>query len=331
MLRILILFLISFSIFGETSPEGPTVHDHDGEFGNKFKKDVEPIDISKESVDEAHRQLSKSILFVSNRIDSFFGSTRADDEANGSRLRVFWNHTKTESVEYDNKADMKIHLRFPELQKKLKFSFKKEATQPQATKETDEKPKKKELDTQTKKKANTITTILNTTRKWSLHFNTGLKVNIPPNPFANLRLRRTFLIGKWEFNPSQEFFWFLEDGFGETTALDFDRSITNSLLFRFENTITWKDETDTFQAIHGPSLFHQLSSRRALSYHLKAFGKNRPFHHIYNYRASLTYRQLLHNKWLFMEITPGTDFPKSNGFEKVHSVTLRFEAVFGSL
>ena len=52
--------------------------------GNSFGTE-EALEKEKTYVDNAHKKISSSILFLSNRIDAFFGSQRADDEANGSR------------------------------------------------------------------------------------------------------------------------------------------------------------------------------------------------------------------------------------------------------
>ncbi|MCR9205410.1 MAG: hypothetical protein NXH75_12580, partial [Halobacteriovoraceae bacterium] len=68
-------------------------------------------------VDQAHQGVSSTILFISNRIDSFFGNQRGDDEANGSRLRVFYDSTFQQNQKLNKKADVRFTLRLPQLER----------------------------------------------------------------------------------------------------------------------------------------------------------------------------------------------------------------------
>ncbi|MCF8059392.1 MAG: hypothetical protein K9K67_08850 [Bacteriovoracaceae bacterium] len=272
-------------------------------------------------VDAAHESVSNTILLLSNRIDSFFGSRRGDDEANGSRLRVFYDSTFRQDQKWEDRVDMRFSLRLPQLQKLLNLSFKREggkAPPKEAPKETPIAPKLKDL--------------IVTTQKWTFNFNTGLRVDIPPNLFARARLRRTMLFfDLWEFNPTQEATWFQEQGFGLNFSHDLDYQLAPDLLFRIVNSVFWLDDTDEVTTTHGPSLFQQLSDNRALSYSLQAQGTNRPKYYINNYVASIQYRQLIHSNWLFLEIRPAVDFPKERRWQEVYSLFFRIEAVFGTI
>lgn len=284
-------------------------------------------------MDDAHKRVSSTILLLSNRIDSFFGSRRGDDEANGSRLRLFYDSTFRQNQRWDDRIDMRFSLRLPQLQKLLKVSFKKEGgtsdKAPPTNKDVQNEEKREDVLPPEK---TSLKDLLLTTNKWTFNVNTGLRVDIPPNPFARARLRRTMVFfGMWEFNPTQEATWFLEQGFGLNFTHDLDYSISPNLLFRIANSVFWTDETDEVTTTHGPQLFQQLSKDRALAYSIQAQGTNRPDLYISNYNASIQYRQLIHSNWLFMEIRPGIDFPKAERWNEVYSLFFRLEAVFGSI
>lgn len=303
------------------------------------QQETNQTDKAIELVNYAHKGVSDTILLLSNRIDSFFGSRRGDDEANGSRLRVFSDSSFRQNQRWDKSVDMRFSLRLPQLQKLLKLSFKREGGK------GEKRPSGDDDVLDSAENANQIAQPVPNTGgapslrdlllergRWVFNFNTGLRVDIPPNVFARARLRRTMILfEEWEFNPTQEATWFSEQGFGMNFTHDLDRSLTPSLLFRVANSAFWTDETDEVTTTHGPILFHQLSAHRALSYSLQAGGTNRPKFFINNYSAAIQYRQLVHSNWLFFEARPAIDFPKSNRWNEVYSLFLRLEAVFGTI
>lgn len=323
-LRVLIiltlLIQVQFSVAQELTPSA-----HPSEEENP----QDSLNAARVLMNDAHQRVSSTILLLSNRIDSFFGSRRGDDEANGSRLRVFYDSTFRQNQRWEDRIDMRFSLRLPQLQKLLKISFNKEGG-----KDNRKNPPSSDTPKEAAPKASEpqLKDLLLTTNKWTFNVNTGLRVDIPPNPFARARLTRTMIFFEaWEFNPTQEATWFLDQGFGLNFTHDLDYSISPTLLFRVANSVFWADETDEVTTTHGPQLFQQLSDHRALSYSIQAQGTNRPDLYINNYRGAIQYRQLIHSNWLFLEVTPAIDFPKAERWNEVYSLFLRLEAVFGTI
>lgn len=279
-------------------------------------------------VDRTHKSVGNSLLFLTNSIDQFFGEKKADDYANGSRLRAFYNISKREYNDLEATPNFKIRLVFPQLQDRLKFKYSSNKPSPP--------PKKKEVKVEKKEEAKEvpkkpiIPQKFKNAFKWNVHFESGIRVDFPPNPFAKFRIDKNIKLGSWIIRPTQEFFWFLRDGFGETTSLNFDNSLTPKTLFRFQNEVTWRDDTDDVTFVTGPTVFHRISDKRAIAFNVKASGINRPTLFVNNYRASIDYRQNIYKKWLFFELNPAVDFPESRDFHKVYSISLQIEAVFGS-
>ncbi len=278
-------------------------------------------------VDKTHKRVGNSLLFLTNSIDQFFGEKKADDYANGSRLRAFYTISKREYNDLESSPNFKIRLVFPQLQDRLKFKYSSNKPTPQPEKE---KPKEKEVEAQKTSKKPIVPSKFKNAFKWNVHFESGIRVDFPPNPFAKFRIDKNIKLGSWIIRPTQEFFWFLRDGFGETTSLNFDNSLTPKTLFRFQNEVTWRDDTDDVTFVTGPTVFHRISDKRAIAFNLKASGINRPKLFVNNYRASIDYRQNIYKKWLFFELNPAVDFPESRDFHKVYSISLQVEAVFGS-
>lgn len=285
------------------------------------------VEKKEKALSSAHTRVSNTILYLSNRVDSFFGTERGDDEANGSRLRVFYDNSFVQDQKWDRKLDLRFSLRLPNLQKLLSFSY-----------DSDRKKKREEVSIKDEPTSATSdlappspSKLLETLKKWNFGFNTGLRVGFPPNPFATARLRRTFLFGPFEFNPTQEATWFLRDGVNLTFSHDLETRLAHDLLFRVVNTAFWLESTNEVSTSHGPVLFHQLSPRRAISYSLLASGLNRPKFAINNYALSLLYRQRIVSNWVFVDVSPTLSYPRSNGWKEVYSLFVRIEALFGSL
>lgn len=272
------------------------------------------------AIDKTHQSISHAVLFLSNRIDSFFGNKKGDDYESGTKIRLFWTGEKKEYQNYTSEFNAKIRLVFPELQKKLKVSFKNK----------DKKPKNQSTNGQavSEQKSNQIVT---KSQRWNYHFDLGVKVDFPPDLYSRLRIDKSYIIGKWNLKPNQEFFWLLKNGFGETTSLNLDRDINDSILFRLQNEVSWHDDTDKFSSTHGPSLYYSYSPKTAISLNLKALGTNKPVIHINEYYASIHFRQLIYKNWFFYELSPIVSFPKTNEFKKILGFSIKFEAVFGSI
>lgn len=282
-------------------------------------------------IDHAHHSLSRSLFLFSNTIDSFFGGQRADDLPNGSRIRLYWMANKEENTALVGESAIKANIVLVETQKKLKVSFK--------NKYEEENEKKSEIKTENKEQQDQVATQAPVSQssfdpadllRWRLKIDSGIRVAIPPEPFAKLRLLKSWYFGNYELRPSQEVFWYLESGFGETTRLDLDRPINEDLLFRYENWVTWRDETDQYEFASGPILFQRLSDRRGLSYNLKILGTSEPIWHVNDYKFEIAYRQLLWRKWFFLELTPYVHFPKARDWEKTFGMSFKLEMVIGN-
>ncbi len=289
------------------------------------------------SLNDAHSVLSKSIVLLGTRIDRFFGVDRGEDITNNSQIRMWAQSTKVEGETLNNEANIRFKIHLPYTQKRFKFVFERKADdQSQVTSASTAEPVKpvtanSELEKKVKTTA-ALQYLINETRNWNFFADTGIRVDIPPEPFARMRIRRNWKL-PWSIEAiaEQSIFWYLEEGFGETTSVDFDYKISENKLFRFQNTSTWWDETDTFTLVHGPTLYHTLSSRRGISYSAKAIGTTRPQSLITNYDLSISYRQLLHKNWFFMELSTLGTFPRAENWEFIPSLSLKFEVIIGGL
>ena len=98
--------------------------------------------------------------------------------------------------------------------------------------------------------------------------------------------------------------WSYLSDWEESTGLVFDKTINKQLLFRINNGISWQKKTQLFSFGHGYSLYHQLSSSKALVYFSNISGIHEPKIHSTGYELGVGYRQMIYNNWIFLEISP---------------------------
>ena len=279
-------------------------------------------------IDDTHKTVSDTILLFTNRVDSFFGTQRGDEEANGSKLRVYVDHNFREYDNDQSRVDLRFTLKLPQLEKLFKFKFEK--------KDPQHSPSVKKEESQTipldKEEEKSLLDIpRNLFRKWNYGISTGVKVAIPPNPYIRSRLRRTFAFSKFEFNPTQELNWFLEEGLGYNMSNDLDYQVSDWGLLRITNSLNWTDQQDEVFTTHGPNFFLGLSDKSAIQFYLLAFARNKPKYYVHQYSFGASYRKKIYSNWVYLSINPSITWPETRQWARVLALNLRLEAVFGSL
>jgi len=288
-------------------------------------------------IDSTHKSLSTSLFYLSDHIDAFFGGERSNDLPNASRLRFLLNFNKEESSPYKTKGAVKLNIALVETQKKLKISFKNkyekshEQTSNEKKSETNDKNDQNQAieNFETEVTENNYYEKLKELFKWRIRVDSGIQLDFPPDPFLRFSAIKSATFGNYELRATQQFFYYLKSKAGETTKLDIDRPISENVLFRYENDLTWTDNTDKFTFFSGPIIYQKINDERGISYNAKIFGESKPTWFVNDYRIEITYRRSILKKWLFMELNPYVHFPKGRDWESTLGFNLRFELVVG--
>jgi hypothetical protein len=297
------------------------------------------------TVDQSHQTLSKSIFLFTNRVDQFFGGEDADDNANGSTVRIFTRARQNEGEAPTYDEEIRFNLVLPQLQRRVDDSVQellgRETSQQRKerlAKEKNRKKSKKKKNNNKKKRVKKnsqqgiLESLYNASRLWRINVQTGVNVDWPPQPYVRLKLFRNFFFTQWQMKPLQEIEWVDRQGWRTRTEVNFDKRLSERLLFRIENRMDWSEVLPELRFRNGPSLIHQITGKIGMSYNFRILSTNNVSSHaITNYSTSISYRQDLYKGWLFMSITPALDFPEATGFVKVPSLTLQFDVLFGSV
>ena len=201
-----------------------------------------------ELVDDTHHLLSEQISSVSDELDSFFGEERMDGDFNKSKIRLNFITTFDDEGKATYKTNISTSLILPRTQKKMNLiveDVKENLTDNDQSDTGGSQKQNKVTDTLTE---STLTAALQyvifDSKIWTIDTKTGVIISTPLDPYARLRVRRSFYLeNEWESRFTQLVRWSYIRDWEESTGLVFDKTINKQLLFRINNGISWQKKT----------------------------------------------------------------------------------------
>ena len=290
-----------------------------------------------EIVDDTHHLLSEHISSVSDELDSFFGEERMDGDFNKSKIRFNFITTFDDEGNVNYETNLSASLVLPRTQKKMNLiveDVKKNLTDDDQSVTGGDQNQNNVTDTVTESTlAAALQYVIFDSKNWAIDTRTGFIISAPLDPYARLRVRRFFYFeNEWESRFTQLVRWSYLRDWEESTGLVFDKTINKKLLFRINNGISWQKKTQLFSFGHGYSLYHQLSSSKALVYFSNISGIHEPKIHSTGYEIGVGYRQMIYNNWIFLEISPkvvwSREEPNEN-FKRTNVRIVKIEFNFG--
>lgn len=273
-----------------------------------------------------HAQVGSNLRALAARVDRFFVNPKNVETYNHTSLRFYQIFSKIEGEDFSSDFNFRLNVDLPNLEKRFKFSLERRTSkESNAISES-----KDELVTENDRENETRGgfSFLQNLAAFDLKLSTGVRIDIPPTPFSELKISRDEEVFGLLLNIYSNTFWSHRGGFGQSLALDLSRDITEFSLLRFVNESTWLDSTDRILVSHGPSYYYSLSKRRVMSFNARLNYVNRPHYRLENYDLSISYRQVLVDDIFFYELIPGLTFPRDINFKRQPSIALKLELVF---
>lgn len=297
------------------------------------KKKVKKADSYLVFIDTTHDAISQEILALSNRIDSFFGDERIDDEANTTRIRIFHNTTINEGDTPLHELGYRIQLKLPRTEKKLQLVVQRD--------ENEDEPGAANVPRQQGTEGARENLSDNTTAGLryildvaDIKFSSDAGIRVdkwPPQAFARFRFRKNIRFGRWMFRPVEKLLWIDREGWFSQTDLNFDNRLNDAWLFRYVNKFLWDNVDYVLRYQTGPTWFQKISDSTGISYSAISFWEDEPGWAVHNYAFSAGFRQLIYKQWFFWEVTPTLSFPRENSFHRTPGATIKLEAIFGRI
>ena len=271
-----------------------------------------------------HKQTSTGIVDSVERVDNFFGDERLDDDNRRTRLRLGtglrWHENDGTSI----LTDVKARLALPRLKNRFQLVI-------DDTFESEEAGSMQSLsDAASDSEPDTsLRYIIKQDERRRLTSDAGVRFSSPSQVFGRLRGSIIVPYAAWGLRLTQTVAWFTDDGFIETSEMRWSRPMGNDWLFQTVSRLTWEENINGVKPGQSFSLYKELTTRRAYRFSIAGVWPEMPHTHEGNYAAEFTYRQLIHSRWLFLEIEPGVEFPQKHDYELTPYINAQFEIVFG--
>lgn len=144
-------------------------------------------------------------------------------------------------------------------------------------------------------------------------FRVGLRGGLrTPETFAQGRYLRNWFLGDkhlWHFR--EIVFWTNRDGFGSTTAIDYDRILGPTRVFRWGNVTTNSQATHAWDWRSALVLYQNLAERQAIAYEGFVRGETAAEVPLQEYGVRTVYRRGITSRpWLFGEFVVGYSWPR---------------------
>ena len=333
----LICLLISLFITSIQAEESTTAHEETDDeyycpedFLEQLSDQAPARDESTFSFMDSHQQyISDYIRRFTTSIDRFLANTKKSQDYSGSFMRLTWDTTWSEGGDISTRGRIKFRVHLPQTQKKLKLIIESEP---------DEKRNIKDLETRGTETTPTtdsnngvytgIESQIGEGEKWKVRPSVGLRIRSPLDPYLRLRATRENLFTNWKLYFHESLYLFDSTGFGADTIMDWDRGLTENLLFRSSSFLRYTDERDQFDMSQSFNLIHQLSKKRVVTYKVAVFADSEPSIFATSYLINASYRQNVHKDYLFVELQPQVQYQKINNFEPEYSLFLRMELYY---
>lgn len=258
------------------------------------------------------------VVGLANRIDSFFGDPRSDDERNGSTLRLVPSYTfhNDQPGAFEMGVNLNLKLRNLESKaKRLEKSLRDELIDQTPLGDTRLTPKNRKPPKE---------------EEWYFNFESKLAARPALYYSGIFRLRRNFITKLLVHHFSVSGGWDSDDYWTQKTSLVSDRALNEQVLFRFNNEANWFMSRNQFQTNHGPSLIHTINQYNSISYNFRLLAGvlDGAYHHLDSV-YSANYRHGTPSKRIFLDLIPSYSYPRTHHYKERRSFEVRLEWFFG--
>ncbi|MBI2521324.1 MAG: hypothetical protein HYV97_12955 [Bdellovibrio sp.] len=242
---------------------------------------------------------------------------------------AYYSIYKKESIKPEYNFDLKIKVHLPSTTKRMKIVIEKERDEILESTNSDAVNARTGETTPTKSNyVAGLNYILSSSPYYETFLDLGMKILLPLDPFAKFRIQKNVITSYVNISAAQKFIYYRQDGFQEISQLSFSRKFNPTFQTEQANSLSWEDKTDTFILRNSLTLNQNITDKKTMSYSIGANARLSPVLHYYSYDCAISYRQLIHSKWLYASLAIGADFPKDHDFQMEKFILGRVEVFF---
>jgi hypothetical protein len=282
-------------------------------------------------MDKQRDYVSEGFVSFVSSVDRFFGDDRHYQETNDSVFQLDTTRVMGYGGEHKFVVSGRANVHLPIAEKKLHLLLE---TDPDKNTVADSKqtlpqaqPANQPATPQSIAAA--LRFVKEEAERWHLSADAGLKFQgLNTTPFARTRASLAAPMGEWRAKLAESVFWFNTIGAGETTQLDFERTISEPVLLRATSNATWMYDKKYFDLRQDLTVFHKLDERTALLWQASVIGVSRPQAQVSDYVLLMSYRYRLHREWMYFDLSPQLHFPRERDFRTSPMLMMRLEILF---
>jgi hypothetical protein len=296
----------------------------------------EPSDQELLGMDWSRRELFRFLCLSARWFDGFFGEERYDDSAREVRGRLSYSVERRERVGTTENVRFSVRLPLPNLNRRLKVVFERDDERRTIEGRTDVEPGAVAAGPAGQETTQVSVGVqLGKILDQLFDFRLGARVRDGTlDTFARTKYRKEFAeTEKTQWRFTQTLFHTRLEGFGETSALDFEAQVSPADVFRWSNNGTWSQSTEGLDWRTGVAIYHTYGKGRASFIEVAASGASDAAVDVANYGIRTAYRQTLGRNWLLGEVFLGRDYPKSLPEvprDKQYFIGMTIEVLFGA-
>ena len=286
---------------------------------------------SNSDLDEFHDRWSKHVLDAANRLDSFFGNQRVEEDAQQTRIRVNLDYEAIEGEDDSFGGGISAKIRLPRLDERVSLVLSGRDSEDGFDDADDDE---NDADRSLAIRIDAKSTLLK-----NVSFDFGIRR--PEDDyelFVRGRHRFSKPLGTWVTRLDNKLYYHNDFGFEYDGKLDFDLGLPPLSLFRARSRVRWWEADSKCNGGFCPEqhffLYQRMKSpRHALAYEFSTFFQTDPDDGSDDYvdksRLRLRYRHNTKYDWLFVELRPTLTFDRENDYNGNWSFLVRLEGIFG--
>ncbi len=289
---------------------------------------IEKADKLDQSLDEL---LTPEEFERSRTFDRFFGDRRRKDDDQRSRLKI------VPQIEWSEAGDIGTHIKFslkldlPRVKDRIQLvadNLEEDRNALSAFGESLSRPESTEREEDT---SISLRALLGE------HFNirftgdVGLKFRPEPVPKLRLKARLPWEIGNWRIQLRETLLWEGEDGFGEKTSLDFEKSLGPLTSIELSSAGVWSETSKGVDLGQFVSLSYFPSSGHRLDLKLGIEAHTEPTVDVDRYLVRCPLSRRAKKNWMYFIVEPGADFPVERDYKFSPLIVFKIELIFGDL
>ena len=278
------------------------------------------------AVDRIHTGISDQLESTAKRVDAFFADDRYYADTTKTYARLSVQSTWENGEDTESRARLRARVDLPGTRQRLRLFV--EGGDPEVGDDAASETIPEALDDNDYNVG--LEGQFGDTGAWDIRPGVGVKAASTPDPFIRVRAIRYGRPGRWLGRFAAGVAEFVDDGTEIQARIDFDRGLTERLLFRSASRVRYRDSKDRVDFTQQFTLFQRLSGRAGLAYDVGLQADDDPEWDVDAYYTQARVRYRAYKKWLFLELTPELVYREEDNYDPSFRLTFRADIVFGA-